>query len=102
PYFAPRSYWSIESSLAEAGFDSVPYHVSVPSFGDWGFHLAAVGAAPELRLPDNAGDLRSLDAEALRAAGVFPADRRRMPNVPPSTLMHPRILEYAMEEWQDY
>ncbi|MCM0675350.1 polyamine aminopropyltransferase, partial [Micromonospora phytophila] len=27
PYFAPRSYWSIEASLREAGFATTPYHV---------------------------------------------------------------------------
>ena len=46
PYFAPRSYWSIEASVREAGFATVPYHVDVPSFGDWGFLLAAAGHRP--------------------------------------------------------
>lgn len=100
PYFAPKSYWSIAASMAEAGWRSRPYHVSVPSFGDWGFHLAALDRRPRLRLADGL-QLRSLDTATLRAAGVFPVDRRQV-DVLPSTLMRPRILEYAGEEWVTY
>ncbi|MEH0970067.1 polyamine aminopropyltransferase [Micromonospora sp. CPCC 205546] len=102
PYFAPRSYWSIEASLREAGFATTPYHVDVPSFGDWGFLLAAPGpAAPALALPPDAPALRFLDAATLSAAANFPADRRRV-DVPASTLLQPRVLEYARAEWRGY
>ncbi|WP_433393916.1 polyamine aminopropyltransferase [Micromonospora sp. KLBMP9576] len=102
PYFAPRSYWSIEASLRAAGFATSPYHVDVPSFGNWGFLLAAPGpTAPALALPPDAPALRFLDAATLAAAGSFPADRRRLA-VPASTLLHPRVLEYARAEWRGY
>ncbi|HEV3002205.1 MAG TPA: polyamine aminopropyltransferase [Solirubrobacteraceae bacterium] len=98
PYFAPEAYWSIERSLRAAGLRSVPYHVDVPSFGDWGFHLAAAGRAPRLAVrPPSA--LRFLDAATLRAAAVFPADRRRV-RVRESTLNRARILEYQRRGWQ--
>ncbi|MFI7074683.1 polyamine aminopropyltransferase [Micromonospora sediminicola] len=102
PYFAPRSYWSIERSVREAGFATTPYHVDVPSFGDWGFVLAAPGdAAPELALPADAPPLRFLTPPVLAAAAAFPADRARV-DVPASTLLQPRVLEYAREEWRGY
>lgn len=103
PYFAPRSYWCIEASLREAGYiGTVPYHVDVPSFGDWGFHLAVNGqSTPQLRLDPEAPSLSFLDESVLEAATVFPADRRRV-EVPPSTLMRPRIIEYAGDEWRHY
>jgi spermidine synthase len=102
PYFAARSYWCVEASLRAAGYGTTPYHVEVPSFGDWGFLLAVPGGAPPgLRL-DPAGPVgRFLDAETLAAAAVFPADRRRIA-VEPSTLLRPRILEYARGDWQGY
>lgn len=102
PYFAPKSYWSIEASLRKAGLKTTPYHMPVPSFGEWGYHLAAKGSSPEVRLSDSAPSLRSVDAAVLRAATVFPADRRRMTDAPASTLMHPRILDFAQQEWRDY
>ncbi|MFK7809103.1 MAG: polyamine aminopropyltransferase, partial [Saprospiraceae bacterium] len=37
-----NAFWSIQETLEESGFAKVhSYHTYVPSFGDWGFHLAA-------------------------------------------------------------
>ncbi|MFR9723178.1 polyamine aminopropyltransferase [Streptomyces sp. MS19] len=100
PFFAPRTYWSVDASLAEAGFATTPYQVDVPSFGNWGFVLAAAGdAPPALRLPADVPPLRFLDDAVLDAATVFPLDRRHE-DVRASTLMDPAVLEYARGEWQ--
>ena len=40
PLFARQSYWCIAETLKEAGLRTYPYHVYVPSFGEWGFVLA--------------------------------------------------------------
>lgn len=98
PYFAPEAYWSVERSLRAAGLRSTPYHVDVPSFGDWGFHLASLERTPPLAVAPPA-PLRFLDAETLRAAAVFPADRRRI-DVEPSTLDRARILEYQRKGYR--
>jgi spermidine synthase len=93
PYSTPTAYWRTVSTLASAGFGTSPYHVLVPSFGDWGFVLGQVGDAPPgLALSPRAPALRFLDDAGLQAAAVFPADRR--PQVlAPSTLDRPRIVE---------
>jgi predicted membrane-bound spermidine synthase len=41
PESAPSVYWSIQKTLKSIGLNTLSYHVNVPSFGDWGFHLAA-------------------------------------------------------------
>ncbi|MCI2422782.1 polyamine aminopropyltransferase [Saccharopolyspora sp. K220] len=120
PFFAPKAFWCTESTMRSAGLNTVPYEVSVPSFGEWGFHLgsaatppsagaAASGGsalaspgAPPLRLPVDAPPLRSLDAATLQAAATFPPDRSRIPGMEPSTLLHPTILQYAQGEWTNY
>ncbi|GAB3282520.1 polyamine aminopropyltransferase [Parasphingorhabdus pacifica] len=102
PYFAPNAYWCIESTIRSAGIRTTPYHVSVPSFGDWGFHLGTVREPPRLRVPEDAPPLRSVDAATLRAAASFPPDRARIPGLEPSTLMHPTILDHANGEWLNY
>ncbi|MFD0900708.1 polyamine aminopropyltransferase [Actinomadura sediminis] len=104
PYFAPNSYWCIRASIAAAGFATTPYHVDVPSFGDWGFVLAAptAGAAagpPPLELPPDAPGLRFLDGSVLRAATVFPRDRGPR-DVETNTLVHPRLVDYEDDEWK--
>lgn len=98
PFFAPRSFWTIDATLRSAGLRTTPYHVDVPSFGDWGFVLASATAppTPTLRSP---GPLRSLDDTTLTAATVFPPDRRAVdPDI--STLMHPVILDLQRQEWR--
>ncbi|WP_326553190.1 polyamine aminopropyltransferase [Micromonospora sp. NBC_01813] len=103
PYFAPRAYWCIDASIRHAGLATRPYHVDVPSFGDWGFLMAvpAGGGAPALRVPADAPPLRFLRPEVLRAAEVFPPDRGPLA-VAPSTLLEPRVLEYSREGWRGY
>jgi len=100
PYFAARSFWCIEATIRAAGLATTPYHVDVPSFGDWGFVLAAPGP-PTLTLAADRPALRFLDEATLAAAAVFPADRRPLA-VEPSTLLNPRVLEYARAEWRRY
>lgn len=106
PFFAPNTFWSIEASMREAGLATTPYHVDVPSFGDWGFVLArspteARPGPPELRVGPQAPKLRFLDEKVLRAAQIFPKDRRRR-DVDFSTLMDPAVLQYCRHEWSRY
>ncbi|MCA1056123.1 spermidine synthase [Rossellomorea aquimaris] len=37
----PTVFWSIGMTLAHAGFHTQAYHTIIPSFGDWGFQMAA-------------------------------------------------------------
>ncbi|MDL4772138.1 polyamine aminopropyltransferase [Actinomadura xylanilytica] len=101
PYFAPKSFWSIQKSIAAAGLATTPYHVDVPSFGDWGYVLASAGDdPPEPGLARDVPPLRFLDTDVLRAATVFGKDLRRR-DVEVNTLVHPRLVDYENEEWRD-
>ena len=103
PYFAPEAFWCIATTVASVGLQTTPYHVDVPSFGDWGFVLAARGAAPVPTVdPAVAPELRFLDGDVLAAATVFPKDRSRDASVQVSTLDRPRILEYEARGWRGY
>ncbi|GAA1999210.1 polyamine aminopropyltransferase [Brevibacterium samyangense] len=106
PYFAAEAYWGIGESVAEAGFATTPYHVDVPSFGDWGYHLAQLGStAPELAVPpDVPADLRFLTPEVLDASTVFPPDRSResVGTPEPSSLLHPRVIDQERGAWVGY
>ena len=102
PYFAAEAFWCVVKTVQSGGFHVRPYHVDVPSFGDWGFVLAGRGSPPALQVPKGVtGELRFLDQATLDAATVFPRDVRRVP-VEPSTLDRPRILDYARRGWQGY
>ncbi|WP_405796416.1 polyamine aminopropyltransferase [Streptomyces sp. NBC_01506] len=117
PAVLPRTYWTVDATLRAAGFGTSPYTATgrVSGFGagpdrshdgknagdgggdgggggagaDWGFVLAALGRAPGVGLAPDAPRLRSLAAPVLKA-GVLGAERTRLRDLPPSTLVHPR------------
>jgi spermidine synthase len=93
PYSTQTAFWRTVSTITAAGYAVTPYHVYVPTFGDWGFALARRGdTAPQPVLPRNPPPLRFLDKSVLAAATVFAPDVRPRP-LEPSTLEHPRIVE---------
>lgn len=101
PYFAPRTFDCIDAGIRAAGLATTPYHVNVPSFGDWGFILARTDEKPALAL-DPPRPLRFLDEANLAAAAIFPVDRRPTGQESPSTLDDPRIVRLTTAEWQQY
>ncbi|MCP3741031.1 spermidine synthase [Rossellomorea sp. BNER] len=44
PDDTPILFWSIGRTMWSAGLNVMSYHTIIPSFGDWGFHLAARSA----------------------------------------------------------
>lgn len=93
PFSTRTAFWRTVSTIHSAGYGVTPYHVHVPTFGDWGFVLARRGdVAPTPAMPPGAPPLRFLDQRVLDAATVFGDDVRPRP-VEPSTLDNPRIVE---------
>jgi spermidine synthase len=93
PYSTPTAFWRTVSTVGSAGFAVTPFHVHVPSFGDWGFALAEAGPVPPAAvLSARAPALRFLDAGTLAAATSFPRDRPRLA-LEPSTLDRPLIVD---------
>ena len=77
PYFAPRSFWSVDATL-KAGLHTWPYHAYVPSFGDWGFILA--GKRRDYTPPEKVTvPARYLDPATLRELFRFPPTCPRWP-----------------------
>lgn len=107
PYFARDAFLIIGETLRSAGWSSLPYHAHVPSFGEWGFHLAwtdartAKNVLAQLRakasLPSST---RYLSPEVLKAAFVWGKDRLVSDfELKPSTLLEPTILRAYREGW---
>lgn len=73
PYFARNSFWCINHTLNESGFITIPYHVNVPSFGEWGYTLAMKKNI--YRIPEKfPGGLRYIDEKECRGIMQFPKD----------------------------
>jgi spermidine synthase len=97
PYHAPQAYWSINRSLAEAHLKTWPYHVHVPSFGSWGFVIAAKHDA--WRSPARyTVPLKFLTPEVTAQLFVFPPDMPR-PQVEANRLDSQVLVKYFQEDW---
>lgn len=93
PFSTPTAYWRTVSTIRAAGYAVTPYHVHVPTFGDWGFALARrADTAPKPTVPPDAPPLRFLNQQVLDAACVFSGDIAPR-HVEPSTLDNPRIVD---------
>lgn len=96
PLVAPKSYWCVEATLNKAGFQTLPYHTFVPSFGDWGYIMAYVGQEPKQgKAPDA---LRYYSQEAFEAMQHFSKDMERR-KVEVNQLNNQVLVRYFEEEW---
>jgi len=93
PFSTSTAFWRTVSTIRAAGYAVTPYHVHVPTFGDWGFALAQhADAAPTPRVPADAPPLRFLNQRVLDAATVFSGDIGPR-SLEPSTLDNPRVVD---------
>ena len=101
PYFAREAFWSIVHTAQSADLEVNPYHVYVPSFGDWGFFVAAPRKL-DLDVVKWEVPTRYLSAEVFQAARVFDADINEL-DTKISTLDNPVVLhlyEHGGRRWQ--
>jgi spermidine synthase len=98
PLFARQSYWCIAETLKQAGFRTYPYHVYVPSFGEWGFVIGSLGPyeLPQ-QLPQG---LRFLSARNVAEMFIFPNDMLPVP-VEVNRLNDQILVRYYEREWKD-
>jgi spermidine synthase len=98
PLFARQSYWCINQTIAQTGLHTWPYHLYVPSFGEWGFILAGAG---EYHAPDSLpSGLRYLTPELVPDLFVFPADMKPV-EAGVNHLNDQILVRYYDREWRE-
>jgi spermidine synthase len=98
PLFARQSYWCIVETLKHAGLHTYPYHVYVPSFGEWGFIIASPGGyEPPSGLPSG---LRYLNTRNIASLFHFPNDMLPVPAE--ANRLNDQVLVRTYEhEWKE-
>jgi spermidine synthase len=98
PFFAPHAYWTIDATLREVGLKTWPYHLYVPSFGEWGFVLASPQQAytppSSYRLP-----MRYLTASTTSEMFRFPPDMKRL-EMEPNRLNTQSLVHQFEKDWR--
>lgn len=97
PMFARRSFWCVVETLRSAGFEPRPYHAYVPSFGEWGFVLAATDRYDHPKAYP--AGLKYLTVEGTPSLFAFPPDMSPVP-VEPNRLDNQVLVQYYASEWR--
>jgi len=98
PMFARDSYWCIATTLKQAGLKTYPYHVYVPSFGEWGYVIAGTREyLPPTTLP---AGLRFVSLPGLPALFQFPPDMAPLP-MPANRLNDQVLVRTYDQDWKD-
>ena len=95
PFSAPRTFAIASASMHAAGMSTTPYRAAVPTFGDWGYLIGKVGAAPVVPWDSLSARLQTTRSEGLRA---FPMDSVTREKAAPSHLYDGHIVEVFAEE----
>ncbi|MEW8625619.1 MAG: polyamine aminopropyltransferase [Candidatus Thiodiazotropha sp.] len=101
PFYATNAFWSIKETIVSAGYvDVVPYHTTIPSFGEWGFILASKSRIDldSTKLPTST---KYVDAYAIERMLYFEKDMRAT-EVEISTLDSPKVLGYYLDGWKQW
>ncbi len=99
PLFARSSFWTVTETLKQSGFNIWPYHLYVPSFGEWGFVLAG---RTEYHYPVDSlpKGLRFLDSNSLPVMFQFPEDMK--PVAVEANKLNDQVLVRTYDrEWRD-
>ncbi len=96
PLFARQSFWCIVETMKQAGWNTWPYHVYVPSFGEWGYVLAGLSA---YNLPGSLpASLKFLTVSGIPQLFEFPTDMQSVA-AEPNRLNDQVLVRYYEQEW---
>jgi spermidine synthase len=98
PLYARQSYWCVVTTIESAGLSASPYHVYVPSFGEWGFVIASKTpyAMPSVKL----SGLRFVTTQILPSFFQFPPDMSRV-QTEVNHLNNQILVRYYESEWRE-
>lgn len=100
PYYATQAFWCINKTMESEGLYVKPYHLEVPSFGDWGFNMASlheINNEFEIKV-----ETKYLTDENITGLFVFGKDEIQK-NVEINRLTKPVLINYyntAIERWE--
>lgn len=96
PYYAGDAFWCIHETVKQEMPFVYPYHVQVPSFGDWGFQLASKTELQieELTLQQEG---KFLTQDNLQGIFLFGEDERSQKELEINSLSSPKLLQYYLE-----
>lgn len=101
PYFARKTFWCIVHTIRESGLVNKPFHVFVPSMGDWGFSLISDRNFDPLNIEIPDIPLKYLQKGSIANLFYFGKDEEEVPTEI-NTLDSHKLLRYYESEWKEW
>jgi spermidine synthase len=101
PFFAREAFWCINRTMKQGFRFVVPYHVYVPSFGDWGFNMAFDDPFDPGNIPAGLPGLRYYSRESFLQSMHFPADSA-VTGTEVNSFNKPVLYTYYLKGWRYY
>ena len=98
PLSAREAFWCIHHTMKRIFSEVVPYHVHVPSFGDWGFNIGMFGVFN----PENIAGVQGLNffsRETFSGALIFSADIKKI-DTKINSYNKPVLYNYYVKGWK--
>ena len=92
PFFVRRAFWCINITLGTIFDEVMPYNMSLPSFGIWGFNLARNGS----KIPENwkfSVPTKAISAVAMKKARIFEDDIGPV-ETPINSIFMPKLYQF--------
>ncbi len=109
PLYSHKAFWCINKTLQQASKDAetqedwftLPYHVHVPSFGEWGFVLATRHRLQTNQITLKQQNYRFLEQDSLAQLFSFPKDMNEVDVEINQLSTHP-LLKYYEDGWKKW
>ena len=101
PLFSRKAFWSIEETLSKAGFYTHPYHIYIPSFGEWGFVIASHEKLPLDGIKPIKG-LKFIDSKVLNQMLFFDKDISKPQDIQSNKLSSHKLIYYYNDGWKKW
>lgn len=99
PLFAREAFWCINNTLRETFKIVIPYHVFIPTFGDWGFNIG-VDKPVDFEQLGVTVNSKFFTKETFRASMHFPPDSDRL-NTGINRFNKPLLYLYYLKGWKN-
>lgn len=102
PFHAKEAFLCIKRTIEAAGFDTLPFHENIPSFGDWGWVMAWNNERqrPDLKKLSLLVATEYVTSDVIAASVVFGKNQLTTTRWDVNTRLNPVLLTLYLEGWQ--
>ena len=108
PYHSRKMFLCIGKTLRAAGYRALPYRQNVPSFGEWGWHLAWLHKTTKSAIKEKLKGLTSIGVPTgyltpalMSNATAFGKHWLDDTHIEINTKFRPTILQYNRQSWKN-